>query len=187
MHVKLYYGRGFYRFIMVTPVRLLRIITCLFRRLLFFLFLFLSSDFKRQFRTPRSRTSKRGTILSFFDMECTLTRELLYTFTYPLLHHRTIIFKLLVGRVDWRMSDKFEEECANIHVYMIYTFPVVYEVPRKQTLILGSLRRDSIFVFPRWKCIIAHQSRRTNACQNVHRAISILSFTSFHFTRLPAR
>lgn len=64
MHVKLYYERDFYRFIMVTPVRLLRIITWLFRRLLFFFFLFLflsSSDFKRQFRTPRSGTSFRGT------------------------------------------------------------------------------------------------------------------------------
>lgn len=58
MHVKLYYGRGFYRFIMVTPVRLLRIITCLFRRLLFFYFFFflliLNDSFAHLVPVPRN-------------------------------------------------------------------------------------------------------------------------------------
>lgn len=58
MHVELYYERGFYRFIMVTPVRLLRIITWLFRRLLFlflsfFFLLILNDSFAHLVPVPR--------------------------------------------------------------------------------------------------------------------------------------
>lgn len=68
MHVKLYYERDFYRFIMVTPVRLLRIITWLFRHLLFFFYFFffllliLNDSFAHLVPVPRFEVQ----VLSFF-------------------------------------------------------------------------------------------------------------------------